>query len=82
METFTRFQADSIQSIQFLTKNFVEITPEIFHAIPYGASLKVGAPVIGATGQPAVFLLNSAKWPVSGIKISRDNKSSLHTSIY
>ncbi|MBS9422444.1 family 43 glycosylhydrolase [Photorhabdus caribbeanensis] len=73
----TRLQADSIRSIQFLTKNFVEVTPEIFHAIPYGASLKTGAPVIGATGQPAAFLLNSAKWPVNGIKIIRDNKSSI-----
>ncbi|WP_131817490.1 hypothetical protein [Photorhabdus namnaonensis] len=82
MATSTRFQTDSTQSIQFLTKNFVEITPEIFHTIPYGVSLNVGTPVIGATGQPTAFLLNSAKWPVSGIKISRNNKSSLHTSIH
>lgn len=71
---------------QDITKNFVTTTPEVFSAIPYGASLHSGDPAIGATGRPAAFVLdNSVIWPVSSTKILTDNNSaitSVPTSTY
>jgi hypothetical protein len=75
-----RLQSASVPPIQDLTKNFITTTSTVFYAIPYGASLQVGATVVGATGRPAAFLLdNNTRWGISSIKIITDNKSSITT---
>ncbi|MDX3764050.1 hypothetical protein [Streptomyces sp. AK02-04a] len=73
-----RLQSASAAPIQDLTKNFIATTSEVFHRIPYGASLSPGAKVIHVTGWPAAFLLDhNTKWPVSATRIVQHNKSSI-----
>ncbi len=41
------------------------VTPEMYQAIPYGASMHAGAEVLGADGRPAAFHLDDQRlWPV------------------
>jgi predicted GH43/DUF377 family glycosyl hydrolase len=73
-----RLQSASFPPIQDVTKNFIVGTSDVFYDIGYGASLHVGAPVIGTTGQPGAFLLdNNTLWPVNSITLVTDNKSSI-----
>ncbi|MGL4305411.1 MAG: hypothetical protein ACRCSF_04590 [Mycobacteriaceae bacterium] len=71
-----RLQSATALPIQDLTKNFISTTTEVFHKIPFGASLQQKAAAVAVNGQPAAFVLDgSKKWPVSGAKILTDNQS-------
>jgi hypothetical protein len=73
-----RLQSASFPPLLQLTKNSIAVSSEIFYLVPYGASLQIGATVIGATGRPAAFLLdNNTIWPVSALEIITANQSSI-----
>lgn len=61
-----------------LAKSHVAVSGEVFHLVPYGASMQAGAEVLGATGKPAAFHLDDGKlWPVSCAEVITDNGSSI-----
>lgn len=61
-----------------LTRNSITISSDIFHRIPYGASMHSGATVYGAAGRPAAFLLDDGRlWPVSCLEAIQHNNSSI-----
>lgn len=54
------------------------ITPAMYQAIPFGASMKAGVEVLGAPGRPAAFHLDDQHlWPVSCLEMIDDNQSSI-----
>jgi predicted GH43/DUF377 family glycosyl hydrolase len=61
-----------------LARNYFAVSPAVFDAIPFGASLQSGATVIGAPGRPAAFQLdNDRLWPVSCLELITDNGSNI-----
>ena len=76
-----RLQFASLPPAGRLGRGHYGLSSELFHAFPYGASLPVGAPVLGAPGRPPAFQLDDGKlWPVSCLEAITDNGSSI-TSI-
>ncbi|PTL84964.1 beta-xylosidase [Vitiosangium sp. GDMCC 1.1324] len=64
-----------------LSRNSISVSSDIYHRIPYGASLFSGNTVYVATGRPGAFLMDDGRlWPVSCIEAVQHNNSVL-TSI-
>jgi hypothetical protein len=63
---------------QTLSRNAIAVSSDIFHRIPFGASMHSGAAVYGATGRPAAFHLDDGRlWPVSCLETITANNSSI-----
>jgi len=62
-----------------LARSSIEVSSEVFHAVPFGASMAANAPVIGADGRPAAFHLDNRLWPVSCLEVITDNGSSIQS---
>ncbi|EPX58187.1 hypothetical protein D187_004224 [Cystobacter fuscus DSM 2262] len=61
-----------------LSRNALGVSSDLFHRIPYGASMNSGAPVHGASGRPAAFRLDDGRlWPVSCLEAITHNNSSI-----
>ena len=61
-----------------LARSSYSVTSEMFHAIPYGASMHAGDEVLGAPGRPAAFHLDDDRlWPASCLELITDNGSSI-----
>ncbi len=61
-----------------LSRNAIAVSSDLFHRIPYGASMTSGAPVYGASGRPAAFYLDDGRlWPVSCLEAITHNNSSI-----
>lgn len=56
----------------------IEISPAVYDAIPYRASLTSGAEVLGAGERPAAFHLDDGRlWPVDCLEAITDNDSEI-----
>ncbi|RKH39482.1 beta-xylosidase [Corallococcus sicarius] len=61
-----------------LSRNAIAVSSDVFHRIPYGASMQSGATVYGAPGRPAAFHLDDGRlWPVSCLEAIQHNNSSI-----
>jgi hypothetical protein len=61
-----------------LARTGFSVSPEVYEAIPYGASMPTGAPVLGAPGRPAAFLLdNNVLWPTDCGEVITANGSQI-----
>jgi hypothetical protein len=61
-----------------LGRTSLDVSGAIFDAVPFGASMQTGAPVVGATGRPAAFKLDGDRlWPSSCLELITDNGSSI-----
>lgn len=73
-----RLQFQLVPPALRLSRNVYRPSSDVFHAVPYAASLYSGNYTIGASGRPAAFVLDdNRKWPVSCIEIVTDNNSSV-----
>lgn len=63
-----------------LARSAIDVPSDVFHAVPYGASLPAGAPVLGADARPAAFHLDDGRlWPVSCLELITDNGSTIQS---
>jgi hypothetical protein len=73
-----RLQFALPQPAQRLARSRYTVSPEVFHLVPFAASLVAAAPVLGADGRPAAFKLDGDRlWPVSCLDVITDNGSSI-----
>lgn len=75
-----RLQIEEPAVILDLSRNPISVPESIYRIIQYGASLRVGQTVLGATNKPGSFELdNNVLWPVSCLKLVTDNDSNITT---
>ncbi|WP_157880003.1 beta-xylosidase [Streptomyces natalensis] len=73
-----RLQIQDTSVYTDLTRNRISVPASIYSAVPYGASLRDGATVLGASGPPGAFQLdNNTLWPVNAPQLVTDNHSSI-----
>ncbi|MCA9599120.1 MAG: hypothetical protein KC776_37675 [Myxococcales bacterium] len=73
-----RLQFASAAPAARLARTSLDVPESIFYAVPFGASMQSGAPVVGATGRPAAFKLDQDRlWPASCLELITDNGSSI-----
>ena len=70
-----RLQFASFQPANLLARSGFEVTPETYHSVPFGGSLFTKAPVYGAQGRPAGFLIDGTVWPVGCAEVITANES-------
>lgn len=61
-----------------ISHNTISISSDVFHRVPYGASMPSGATVLGATARPAAFRLDGNKlWGVDCLEVITANNSQI-----
>ena len=74
----TRLQFALAAPAARVARSHYAVDADLFHRVPYGASLQAAAEVLGADGRPAAFHLDDGKlWPVSCLEMITDNGSSI-----
>src|SRR5262249_36541123 len=72
----TRLQFQDAAPARWLARSSVRVAPEVFDAVPFGASLRAGSVVWGAPGRPAAFRLDGDRlWPIDCIEAITANGS-------
>ena len=74
----TRLQWAAAAPALHVTAAQFSVPAAVYYAIPYGASVPLGVPVLGAPGRPAAFLLDGGRlWPVGCSSAIQDNGSNI-----
>jgi hypothetical protein len=61
-----------------VSRTVLKVTADVYSRIPYGASVGVGAKVVGAPGRPAGLVLDDGRlWPVGCLALVADNNSTI-----
>jgi hypothetical protein len=73
-----RVQIESNALWKYLSATTVQVSSEVYHRIPFGASLHKKELALAAPGRPGAFLLNDGKlWPLGCLGLVTDNESQL-----